>query len=113
MNIYELLFIMQLFLALGITLLKVYNLMNKSNSYDLKFSFILLLSFFFCWIIGFVIAALNPEREIFILLWGFETRFLILNVLFFMIELFISLSRSSKTIVSTYSSKEANTQQKG
>ena len=107
MNIYDTMFIIQFLVVISITLLKVWNLMsyktdkklNEKDSnddytlfYDIRVAFILFIAFFITWGSGLMILILDHNNLLISTLFKFETLFVLLNVMFFIIELIIHFS---------------------
>lgn len=103
---------MQFILYIGITLAKVYNLMSyfesnkkvrdiskeneKGSFFDLKIGFILFMLLLIAWGVGFVVFLLDPEEFLYLMLFRFETWFLLLNVCVFLAEIILHLARQAK-----------------
>lgn len=92
MNIYEVFFILQFLIVIGIVLLELYNVMRVSTLYTLRIDFLLFIVFFISYLMGFIITMLNPTEYIYFLLLRVENIFIILNVLFFISSLLLKLS---------------------
>lgn len=91
MNFYEVLFLIQLLIAVGITGLKILNLFSAGALYNLKASFLLFIGYVVTWFFALLVAFHNASTLIYITLWGFESVFLILNVVFLIIEVYLML----------------------
>lgn len=93
MDLIEFLFVVQLLGVLGITLVKVYNVMKSCEWYDLEKGFILFMAFFLCFGLGLVIflvqgqANYDEAAEYLILsVFKFETWFVLLHGILMVIE---------------------------
>lgn len=107
MNLYETIFILQFVMIVIITLMKLYNVMSigterkineKDTSkdyplwYDMKLSFILFIAVFIIYGAGFLTFLADYTEILYQTLFKLETMLLMLNSLFFIIELFLNLS---------------------
>lgn len=100
MTIQDLLFILYLIGILGIFLYKLYNIVSLGKIYDLKVAIILFIGYFLAWLIGFVVFMLDPERLIYMFMFKIGTWLILLNVLFFIVELvFYLVSITEKAIM--------------
>lgn len=98
-------FLVQFLAVIGITLAKLYNIMSYGKFYmeepteetkpHLRISFLLLICFFISYFIGFIVFMLDPTTLIYSILFRLEILLVILNVLFFLIEIFIYVQKVS------------------
>jgi len=107
MNIYEIMFLLQFLVIMGLLLAKLYNVMSKGEKFDLKISFIMFIAYFLFYLVGLIVFLANPEEIIYISLFTLESWLIILNVLFFIIELFLNSANIAITPVKSYNAKEA------
>lgn len=122
MTFYESLFIIQLLFLLGVILIQFYNILNlfikpvptieqENNTffpYDIKLSFIFFALGLILFMLGFIISMYQFDIEIFITLLAFERFLLLLNVLFFIIEMISLVVSSSRVAVKAFQSKPRN-----
>jgi len=99
MNVYDVVFVLQFLILIGITLTKFFNVLsydpNRKDEngqpqlawYDLRMSWILFVSFFIVWFMGLMVWMVDPEELLWHALFKFENLFVIVNVLFLFIEL--------------------------
>lgn len=104
MDIFDLLFVISFIALIGISLAKLFNVMLLGKFYDIYKSIIFLIITVVSWFITLVILLINPEEVIFLTLFRFCTPILILNTLFFIIELFIYIGSGMVKAIKPYSS---------
>ena len=125
MEIQEVIFIFQLIMIVGITMIKFYNvmsqnkrktnLMEKENEekdkpifpYDIKISIILFVATIFLYGMGFTIQMLTVENLFYSSLFRYESLFLALNVLFFFIEMLFMVGDTTHKVIGAYQSSDA------
>lgn len=90
-NIYEIMFTLQFIVALGITLLRIYNIFTRGEYMDLKGSIITFILFLFCYYTGLTVFLHQAETLIYLSLFRFEGSFLVVNLLLLFGELFYYL----------------------
>jgi len=96
MNIYEVFFLMQFLIAVGLLLLKFYNLMRPADNYTIEKAIITFIGYFLAYGVGFVVLLANAGEEVlYSLLFRLETWFIGLIVLFFIIEVIYLLKELS------------------
>lgn len=91
-ELYNMLFVMQFIIVIGIILFELYNLMRVSRAYSLMTDFMLFIGFFLAFVVGLLITMLNTTEYLFHLLFRLEVLFLLLNVLFFISSLMLKMS---------------------
>jgi hypothetical protein len=104
-GLYDMMFFVQLALVVGITLLKLYNIMTIGKYYDLKMGFITYILFIIGWFTGLIVFMLNPETHLYRVLFMLESLFLILNTLFLFIEILIGLKNTLDQPIGLYDPK--------
>lgn len=106
MGFSEAMFMLQFLICIGIILLETYNLMNMTKVYDMKITFILFMSYFLFWGIGFSIFILDAgETLIYMAMIQVESWLLLLHgvyllfsVIFFLKEIALNeADRHSRT----------------
>ena len=91
MNLYEVLFLLTLFILIGITLAKIYNLFNAGNYYSLSVGVLLFIAYSLFSFIALVVVLFNPETYFYsvmlkISIWGVS-----LNILFLIAEIIFTV----------------------
>lgn len=104
MTILDVLFIMGFLAMLGIIGTKLYNVLTLGQTYDWKIAVILFVGYFIFWLVDFIVFMIEPTKTIYMLLFNFSTWLIIMNVLFFIIELFLIMKTLVSPIISSYKS---------
>jgi len=91
MNVWEALFLIQLFAVLGIAGFKFYNLSHKGQKSSMQLSIILFCGLLISWFMGLVIFLNNVTEKVYIPFFHLENLFLLLGVIFFIGEVLINL----------------------
>jgi hypothetical protein len=107
MELYNLLYVFQLFALLGITGVKLYNIMKEAKNYEMPTVWLLFMGSALAYGMGFVIYMLEPEETFFQVFFMIETGAFVLNALFLFIELFYNLQRTATKAIGAYSSRDA------
>lgn len=107
MNIYEVMFMLQLLGVLFIVGSKVYNVMRLGDVINIVWSFLSFIAYFICWGIAAVVFMANPETLFYLMMFKFETWFMLLVVILFLAELFFLWKIIGLKPVEPYNAQEA------
>lgn len=105
-NFLDMLFILQLIAVLGISFYKLYNIMHKATKYDITISILLFIGFFIAWGFGLINIMFNYGSVIYIQIFLLETWFILLNVIFFFIEVVFFVLRQLPSRYVNYKANE-------
>lgn len=101
MNGIDLIFLVQFIIVICILLVKLYNVLsglsnlkkeNTDKKYNMQWAFILFIAYFISYFIGFVTYMQRVEELAYLAMFNLETGFILLNVLFFIIEILMYVS---------------------
>ncbi len=125
MEMHEALFVFSVLMAILISLIKFYNVLSlgskKKNKtiddttggneplfpYDMRISFVLLVAYALMYLIGFTMLLLNVDILTYSILFRIESYLLLpLNILFFIVELLVSIRAQGIGTIEAYKSKE-------
>jgi hypothetical protein len=85
-------FLLQFLLVFIIIIAKLLNLMSAGKLYEFKYSILGFAMYFFFWGIGLIITIIEYDSVIYSAIQQLETYFILLNVVFFLGELFFLMS---------------------
>ena len=123
MSIYNSIFLFQMLAGFMITFFQFYNVLNLFNKnkigsledntngdksffpYDIKVSFLFFIGILFCYGLGMVISMYAYDETIYLKLMYVMRILLLLNVLFFIIEIFTLVVSSANVAVKAFQSK--------
>lgn len=94
MNLYEMLFVIFFLLAIGILLLKVYNAVRLATAgplYEFPGAVITFISYALMWAFTLVVMLHEPSETVYVTLWHFLSWCMLLNVMLFIIEVFLTM----------------------
>lgn len=106
----EIVFLMHILITLGVTIYKTYNILHKGEKYSLGTAFILFIVFCFGWFLGLVIVTTDPIGSVssnvtaYSLIFIFTSGFFLLNILYTIIELILTLRVFSNKQIQAYNS---------
>ncbi len=107
-NINDMLFIIQFLILIGIFLYQMFNLMHKDQLYDIRLSFILIISITIAWGLGLFVVLLETSKATYAVVFQLESMFFILSWLFFFFDIIFSLKSATETeIIKPFKSLEA------
>jgi hypothetical protein len=106
--IYDAMFIIAFLVMMGIIFAKFYNALSVGSVYDIKIAFMLFSGYIVAWVTSFVVFAANPEIVIYNMLFRLSSWFLVLNVLFLIIEIILFLRDTAQRPIKAFNSKQAN-----
>ena len=103
MNINEVLFLLQFLLLVGITLYKIYNLMNLGQKYTLSTGFILFAVFGIFYLVGMVITLTDYTTATYSILFYLESILLLPgNIFFILFEIVMQNNKEMEAIYTGY-----------
>lgn len=102
MNIYDIMFMLQFLILVGITIVKLYSVMKQATLYNFKTSIVLFIVYLVAWLVGLVALMYYPEKLIYRTLFTLGSWLMVLNVVFFVIELFYSISKTAVKPIEAY-----------
>lgn len=105
MHIYDFLFIIQLFVVIGIVMYKIFNIMHVGKLYDIKIVWIGLIIYLFAYLIGLVVFLMEPERLIYSVLFRIDSFLLVLTVMLTIIEFLLHVGAIGEQGIKPYESK--------
>ncbi len=106
-NINDMIFIIQFLGLIGIFLYQMFNLMHKGKIYDIRISFILLITLTIAWGTGLFVVLLETTKATYSILFMLESLFFVLSYLFFFFELLFFGVGMTKKIIKPFKSIES------
>lgn len=94
MNVYEVLFLLQFLMVIGVLVLKTVNVCSLGTFLSLKYVFLSFVGYFLGWFIALVVMLANPETIVYIVFFKLESGLILLVVAFFVAELFLSMKNT-------------------
>ena len=111
MNLYDAFFVLAFLSCIGIVGLKVYNALRlylEKPIYDLPGSVLGFVGYFVAWIICMVVTMLEPNTLLYSSLLYLTNWLIIVNVMLFIVELFLVMRDSAQTGIKPYKSVRPN-----
>lgn len=102
MNIFSLFYLIGFLIILSITFAKLWNVINGGRYYKINMGFMLFVGFMIAWLIVFISFANYPENIMYHILYRLSTGLMILNVVFLIIELILTIRDNATPTVKAY-----------
>jgi len=109
MELYEVLFIVFFLVGIGILLLKIYNAVRLSTVgpvYEFPGALLSFIGYCLCWVFALVIVLHEPSETVYVTLWQFLSWCMVLNVLLFIIEVFLVMKGAATGPIKPFMSQE-------
>jgi uncharacterized membrane protein YbhN (UPF0104 family) len=98
MNFFDVLFISQFIILLLLAGAKLFNLLNKTEKFNIKWSFIILIGIVICYFVGFQVVLFTEYVSkldlIYVQLFRLEMLLLLLSIIFFIVEVIMTIKVS-------------------
>ena len=114
-EIFDIIYLLHIFIIVAITLIKVYNIMSMGKLYnvkidedtreekgDLKFTWLLFILFCIGWFLGFIVVNTHTDSVLYIQIFRLSSIFFILNGAFLIAELMLYAKYFTKGLSSPY-----------
>lgn len=105
-TVYELLFLFVLAGAIGITTLKLYNVINRAEKYTFVTAMLLFAGYLLIWLFMLNILLGNPEVILYITTYRLISFGIGLNFVFLVAEMFYAITERTKEAVQPYNSQD-------
>lgn len=107
-SLYEVVFLLCFIFMVGITLSKVYNVMNAGEWYSIKISWVLLIGYILVWGVALITMMVDRGSELlFSILMQMGNILLVMNFVLLVFEMFFTMRDESLSPVRARNSREA------
>jgi len=106
MNIYEILFIVDLFFMLALVGFEAYNAMSLFKVYSIKASFLMFASYFVAYLFNLIVVLMNPEIIVYSQIHKLFTGIMGLHTLLFFLNLLFHLKSNSTKVIRPYMARD-------
>jgi len=102
MNIYDALVLVGFFVCVGLTFIRLYNVMRQGKLYQFDWTWFMFFTYLIFWLLVFVAYMSQPTRNMFLIIYQIVNFMLVLNVFGLAADILFHLRNQTEDIHATY-----------